>query len=150
MLNAATLRVMERVTSVICKNQELGAVLVPATAPVITAYAIRTNNKFTTRDFDGYAVYNKLIDYSDDEYITLDVSQYIEAGQTIYVLNVSGVGYVHRDGKLNGHIKNNQMWFLTSSVTNKYGGYITFFTNVPGQTIYFNFIANVTPPYVEP
>ena len=150
MLNAATLRVMERVTSVICKNQQLGAVFDPATAPVITAYAIRTNNNFTTRDFNGYRVYNKLIDYCPDEYITLDVSQYIEAGQTIYVLNVSGVTYVHRDGKLNGHIENNQMWFVTSSVTNRFGGYITFFINVPGQSITFTFYANVTPPYVEP
>ena len=149
MLNAATLRVMERVTSVICKNQQLGAVFVPTSTPINT-YAIRTNNKFTTHDYDGYAVYNKLINDCTDEYITLDVSQYIEAEKNIYVLYVSGVQYVHRDGKLNGHIENNQMWYVTSSVTNAQGGYISFFTNAPGQTIYFNFTANVTPPYVEP
>ena len=149
MLNAATLRVMERVTSVICKNQQLGAVFVPAAAPVNT-YAIRTNNKFTTRDYHGNAEYHKLVNDCSDEYITLNVEEYIEAGQTIYLLRVSGVEYVHRQGILTGHIQNGQMWFATSSVTNKFGGYITFFTNVPGQTIYFNFIANVTPPYVEP
>ena len=149
MFNAATLRVMERVTSAICKNQQLGAVFVPTSDPEHT-YTIKTNNKFTTYDYDGYAVYNKLINDCSDDYITLNVEQYIEAKKPIYVLRVSGVQYVYRDDKLNGHIENDQMWFVTSSVTNAQGGYITFFTNVPGQSINFTFEANVPPYYVEP